>query len=321
MKTLKKIGGTFKNILTDPAMGFAVGNILLFASGGGIPLAIAGAAAAAIAGTSILKSTNPKFLQHDNWFTRFIKDDRAPLWIAGASMGAVGLTAAASGLALAAMTSAAFMGVDFALAESVKEQKQFERTKQRPHKSILNRVFTGPDLYVTIGLTGAAVMTGGLIGAVAAPFIALSSGVAFYNAVTHKHESNAHPKVLSGASCLGAGLAGIAQGNPGALMPAMANIIFGGTYINIEGQITEGGLKTVAKDVLMSPLTAFKYVTKDRSSGKQSEHSAQPDPPASERPHTLSGTDKRVTTSFTPQNQPKAAQQNAGPAVPPPVKK
>ena len=71
----------------------------------------------------------------------------------------------------------------------------------------------------------------------------------------------------------------------------------------------------------MSPLTAFKYVTKDRSSGKQSEHSAQPDPPASERPHTLSGTDKRVTTSFTPQNQPKAAQQNAGPAVPPPVKK
>ena len=262
---LGKTGKILKDIVTDPAFGFGVGNTLLFASGLGAPFYIALAGAAGIACITGLKSANPKFLQKDNMLTRLLKDDRTPLRLAGISLGAIGGIAALGGAALAAITSTAFMAVDFAIAESIKEQKDFAATGRRAKKSFLNRLFTGPDLYVTIGLTGAAVMTGGLIGAMAAPFIALSSGVALYNTVTGKHESNAHPKVLAGASCFSVGIAGLAQGNPAAVLPSLANITFAGTYLNIESQITEGGLKKVIKDVITSPAVAYKHVTRDRS--------------------------------------------------------
>lgn len=246
---LKTVGNT----LVDPGFGFAVCNTLLFASGGGIPLAVCAAAAGTIAGTKFAEAYG--LLGSGNALTRFLKDERTPLRLAGCAMGIVAGHALYAGLMLSAFVSISFGIFDFMAAEKIKNAKaQFNAAAGNKTTGLLAKagnLVTSSDSYVALGLSGAAVMAAPAVAVVTIPFVVAGAAVAIGNAARGKSESNGHPKIFSALACLGSGVAGLFIG--GSALPAAAMAVAGLVYVRIESQITGGGFKKIVSDIVSGP--------------------------------------------------------------------
>ncbi len=246
-----------KDVISDPAFGFNIGGILLFAGTGPVGLAATVGATLSVAAVNVIKTLNPAFLQKENKLTAFIKDPRTPLWLLTAAMTVVTGASFITGAPLIATAAGAIFAVaDYLCAEQVgrilKQQGKAPEQNAPPQKlnalQIIGKSLKLPEPYLATGLMISGLMAGGL-SALAFPLVLAGAGICIANTLKNNQEHVGHPKLFySGAMGL-FGAVGLATGN---IFPALANIVSAVYMTKLEAQLTPGGAQQMLSDVKLA---------------------------------------------------------------------
>lgn len=238
----------FQEVSTDPAVGWSVMDVLLFA--GNNPIGVgAYAASAVIASTcKALSLKTPKWLDKMPRLKRVVGDDRTPMR-AGGIASLVMMTLAAIELSpLVALTSLSFAGGYFKTGQSLSEARRAAENpaaENGPMPSIGRLMYQRPDMYIAVGFVMAGLLAGGA-SLYALPAIAAGCAIGLRNIVKKKPEHAHHPKLVYGLASTFFSYVGFAAGLP---VIGVAHAMGAAIFLKVESDITPGGFKQVIKDV------------------------------------------------------------------------
>lgn len=261
-----------RSLVFDPGLGFAVGNILLFASTGGLPGLIISTAAAALITANNIAQRYPDKISPDSRLGRLIHDPRTPNTITGSGLlaiAAAGLITAltgpaglAAGGALAALKAAgpifwlsSFTGLSFAAAnfgiaanlgskdKKADAPKPKTRLGRLAHTAKL--LLKSPDTYIAAGLMGMGLISGGW-SMLAFPAVLSGYVRTIRNSMSGKPPHNGHPKIHYAAAGVVFSAVGLLSGN---ILPALSNMVATYAVSNVEARLTPGGFKQIWRDI------------------------------------------------------------------------
>lgn len=266
--------GILRSLLFDPGLGFAVGNILLFASTGGVPGLVISTAAAALITANNIAQRYPRLIKQKSRLGRLVHDPRTPNTITGTGLVAItaaGLITALTGPAglaagggvLAALKAAgptmwlsSFTGMSFAVAnfgiaanlknkDTAKPADKSRQTRLQKLGHTAKMLLRSPDTYIAAGLMGMGLISGGWS---MLAFPAVMSGYVrtIRNSMADKPPHTGHPKIHYAAAGVVFSAVGLLSGN---VLPALSNMIATYAVSNVEAKLTPGGFKQIWRDI------------------------------------------------------------------------
>lgn len=220
------------NVVSDPGVGFAIGNALVFWSAGDLAQAITvGALAFALGakGYSEFSDSRSKALS-------FLKKDMVAMKVAGLAMFAVTAVALNQELFLSAAISATFGTGNLGVAGKFKNVSPYLEKHFGSVAGKVGRILTQPETYYTAGLGILSFTTGGLLGV--GTWLATATGgtLAVKNAILGLPVARHNPMLAFAFGTAATGITGLVQGQ---WLQGLGNICFSNSYANIN--ILNGG--------------------------------------------------------------------------------
>ena len=242
LSRMRAVGVT---LIRDPGQGFICSKILIYEDLV-TKLAFVGAAACTT-GILVLRATQPRCLSSTGWLQRLLHDSRVPMWVAALMLGLMGIKSAIDGSYAAMAACFAFCGANTGQAQSL---ARAPGTPVPPATSPGSKVLQGLDanqnLFICAGEIAETYLGGGIYALFMSPLIIAATWLAMRNLARGLHVTHQHPTLFAAAAMGVAAILGVIEGQ---LVPALGPVLVGATLVNIEVQLTQGGMRQIVADI------------------------------------------------------------------------